>query len=194
MNEDGFVQFAGIGNLAHRARVSIDAAHEAVRCLEGADPNSSDPENDGRRLERVPGGWMVLNAKKYAELATRAVEREHTRERVRLHRASKKAKVAVTPCNGRVTDSNDSVTPLDRDRDGDKDVRTAPTIVGAPPANAGPASAKDVVNVWNAIVTPPIPKVIKLTADRKRKINARLRVYPDLETWRTVIGWLNTQD
>ena len=63
-NEDGFVQFASVANLAHRARVSLEAAQEAVRCLEGPDPNSSDPEYEGRRLERVPGGWIVLNKKK----------------------------------------------------------------------------------------------------------------------------------
>ena len=55
MDEDGFVSFASVSNLAHRARVSLKAAQAAVECLEGPDPNSSDPENEGRRLERVPG-------------------------------------------------------------------------------------------------------------------------------------------
>ena len=73
-------------------------------------------------------------------------------------------------------------------------VRTAPPVVGAPPAGAGPATAQDVVALWNATVTPPIPRVAKLTSDRKRKIEARLKTYPDLETWRTCIEWLNGQD
>ena len=202
MDEDGFVQFASIGNLAHRARVSVEAAQEAGTCLESPDPNSSDPEHEGRRIERVPGGWMVLNANKYAELATRAIAQKQNRERVSLHRARKKARTKkATPCNGPVTvgngkgsTSNGLVTPLDRDKDKDKDVRTAPTLVGAPPAAAGPPSAQDVVAVWNATVTPPIPKVQTLTADRKRKIAARLKTYPDLETWRTCISWLNGQN
>ena len=52
---------------------------------------------------------------------------------------------------------------------------------------------QDVVELWNSIVTAPIPKVRKLTADRKRKIEARLKTYPDLENWRTCIVWLNRQ-
>ena len=59
MDQDGFVELAAVGNLANRARVSLEAAQEAVRCLESPDPDSSDPEHEGRRLERVPGGWMV---------------------------------------------------------------------------------------------------------------------------------------
>ena len=80
MDEDGFVPFASVENLAHRARVSLKAAQAAVACLEGPDPNSSDPENEGRRLERAPGGWLVLNAGKYRALATRAVARERIKE------------------------------------------------------------------------------------------------------------------
>jgi hypothetical protein len=89
MDEDGFAQFASVPNLAHRARVSLEAAQEAVRALESPDLNSSDPDNGGRRIERVPGGWTVLNAEKYRTLVTRLVQREQTRDRVRKHRASK---------------------------------------------------------------------------------------------------------
>ena len=199
MDEDGFVQFASVANLAHRARVPLEAAQEAIQCLEGPDPNSSDPEHEGRRLERVPGGWIVINRQKYAAIATRTVARERTRERVRLHRANRKDKAKVTPCNapvtvsnGEVPTSNGLVTPSETDTD--TDVRTAPTIVGAPPADAGLPTAKDVVDVWNTTVTAPIPKVHKLTAERKRKIAARLKTYSDLETWRTCVSWLNGQD
>lgn len=55
-------------------------------------------------------------------------------------------------------------------------------------------SAADVVTLWNQLVTPPIPQVTKLTADRTAKINARLKEFPDLASWRTVITWLNRQD
>lgn len=55
-------------------------------------------------------------------------------------------------------------------------------------------SAQDVVRLWNQLVTPPIPQVTKLTADRRSKIDARLKTYPDLATWRTVIAWLNGQE
>lgn len=58
----------------------------------------------------------------------------------------------------------------------------------------GEVTAGAVVKLWNEIVTRPIPQVRRLTADRTRKVNARLREYPDLSSWRTVISWLNAQD
>lgn len=87
MDEDGFAAFASIPNLAHRARVSLDATQAAVTCLESPDPHSSDPEHAGRRIERVPGGWVVLNARVYRDMASREQARRRTAERVRRFRA-----------------------------------------------------------------------------------------------------------
>lgn len=103
MDEHGLCQFASVANVAHRARVSLQEAETAIGCLEGADPNSSDPEHDGRRLERVSGGWLVLNAEKHRDIVTRAVATARTRERVRRHRATRNA--PVTPSNASVTQS-----------------------------------------------------------------------------------------
>ena len=90
MDEKGFARFAAVGNLAHRARVTLDEARTALDTLEGPDPESSDPENEGRRIERVPGGWVVLNAGKHRELITRAIQQAQTAERVRRYRALKR--------------------------------------------------------------------------------------------------------
>jgi hypothetical protein len=97
MDESGFVQFASVANVAHRARVTPEEAQAAVEHLEGPDPDSSDPEYDGRRVERVPGGWMVLNAEKHREMVTKATIQAQTRERVRRHREIKRT------CNATVT-------------------------------------------------------------------------------------------
>lgn len=92
MDEDGFAQFASVGNLAHRANIPLDDTIAAVACLEGPDPHSSDPDNEGRRVERVPGGWMVLNAPKYREMVTRLVAKEGNRRRVQRYREKQHAK------------------------------------------------------------------------------------------------------
>lgn len=107
MDEEGMVRFASVANLAHRARVTLKEAQAAVACLEGPDENSSDPDNGGRRIERVPGGWLVINANKYRDIVTRAVEKEMNRARVARHR--EKAKKSEE-CNGAVTPGNESVT------------------------------------------------------------------------------------
>ncbi len=98
MDEKGFAPFAALGNVANRARVTLDEARTAIQILEGPDSESSDPDNDGRRLERVPGGWIVLNAEKHRDLVTRAIKQAQTAERVRRHRALKRTSNAdVTP-------------------------------------------------------------------------------------------------
>src|ERR1700761_6760519 len=67
MDEDGFCPFASPRNLAQRACVSMPEVEKAIKCFESPDEYSSDPDNEGRRLERVPGGWIVLNAGKFRE-------------------------------------------------------------------------------------------------------------------------------
>jgi hypothetical protein len=120
MDENGFVQFASVANLAHRARIELAEAQAAVDCLEGPDTNSSDPDHEGRRIERVPGGWMILNAEKYREMVTRAVIQEKTRQRVAKHREKKRTcNAPVTLGNATVTEANVSVTQSDTDTDSD---------------------------------------------------------------------------
>lgn len=97
MDENGYAHFASVANVAHRARVTLTEAQVAVTALEGPDPDSSDPDHDGRRIERVPGGWMVLNADKHKQLVTSAIVREQTRLRVQKHRLKRNSNADVTP-------------------------------------------------------------------------------------------------
>ena len=142
MDENGFVQFASVANLAHRARIELAEAQAAVDCLEGPDTNSSDPDHEGRRIERVPGGWMILNAEKYREMVTRAVIQEKTRQRVAKHRTEKKraCNASVTHGNASVTESNACVTPSDTDTDTGAATKAASTAFQ--PEEPSPASTK----------------------------------------------------
>jgi hypothetical protein len=69
MDYDGFCQFATIETLARRARIKPCFVREAVAILEAPDKDSSTSGDDGRRIERVAGGWIVLNAKKYRAIS-----------------------------------------------------------------------------------------------------------------------------
>lgn len=135
MDEHGFCQFASVNNLAHRAIVSPENTDQAVKVLENPDPDSSDPENEGRRIEKVPGGWMVLNAHKYRALVTRANVQENTRNRVRAFRERKRS---VTKGNAAVTQVTKPVTPSDTDTDTDtKEKPLASTALAVPAAALG---------------------------------------------------------
>lgn len=107
MDEDGFCAFSSVENLAHRARVPIEDAELAVHCLESPDSRSGNPNREGQRIERVPGGWVVLNASIYRDIVTRVVAREQTRERVRQFRERQRSNARVTVGNA----SPESVTP-----------------------------------------------------------------------------------
>jgi hypothetical protein len=135
MDEDGFARFAALRNLSGRARVTDDEARAAVAILEAPDPESSDPENDGRRVERVPGGWMILNAPKYRDMVTRIVAREKNRIRVADCRARKRP----AECNDlkRSVTLSDTVTEskAETDKIQTREARESVQVISIHPAN-----------------------------------------------------------
>lgn len=67
--------------LAGRARVTLEEARLAVHRLHQPDPDSRTPDNDGRRVETVPGvGFRLLNYSKYREKRTPQQEAEAARK------------------------------------------------------------------------------------------------------------------
>lgn len=103
MDEDGYAHFSAVENLASRARVTVTQCNAAIKTLSEPDPNSCDPEFEGRRIERVPGGFVILNAKKYRDIANNASNRASTRLRVQRHREKKAAGQKAIACNTDVT-------------------------------------------------------------------------------------------
>lgn len=161
MDEVGFAQFASVGNVAHRARVTLEEANKALHTLESPDPASSDPANGGKRLQRLPGGWLVLNAEKHRAIVSRVVVQEQTRARVRKFRQrlkeehlqekprqshkGKRRSVTqsndfVTPSNGRngTQNHNQSTDPLVRTDNPERETRTA-----SPAPSLSPSSGRD---------------------------------------------------
>lgn len=108
MDQDGFVPIASVPNLALTANVPVESAAAAVKAFESPDLLDPAQEFEGRRIEKVPNGWMVLNAGKYAAMATAEKAREQTRTRVQAFRERKR--------NARVTQGNGNVTPSDQIR------------------------------------------------------------------------------
>ncbi len=91
MDRYGVTQFACAENLASRARVSLEACESAIAAFESPDPHDQTQEFEGRRIERIPGGWLVLNAEKYREMVTASVASEKSRERMRKFREKNRA-------------------------------------------------------------------------------------------------------
>ena len=97
MDDDSIAHFSAMENLARRANVSVQRAQKAVEVLQSPDPESGDPEFEGRRIERVAGGWYILNGPKYREMYNRAIQKEQTRLRVQKHRKKACNNNGVTP-------------------------------------------------------------------------------------------------
>src|SRR3990167_2677294 len=63
-DKDGIVE-ASIPGLADFARVSLTACEQALAELAAPDIYSRSKEEEGRRIERMEGGWRLINHGKY---------------------------------------------------------------------------------------------------------------------------------
>src|SRR5687767_11182571 len=85
-DKDGEV-WASVGGLADMARISRDECLVALQELLSPDEDSRTKEHDGQRIEVIPGGWRILNYKKYRELGRTEDRREYFAEHKRQARA-----------------------------------------------------------------------------------------------------------
>lgn len=80
-----------IGGLAHIANVTREECETALTLFLAPDPDSRTPEHEGRRIEKIDGGWLVLNAEKYRDLRTETQVEWAEKKRVWREEQSKKA-------------------------------------------------------------------------------------------------------
>jgi hypothetical protein len=113
MDQYGVAEFACVENLAARARVSVEETRTAIKAFESPDPFDAAQEFDGRRIEKVAGGWLVLNAEKYRNLGSRATATERAKERMRKMRKRRKKQAKSAPDDPKSGDGKcyASVTP-----------------------------------------------------------------------------------
>jgi len=92
-DRDGIARCSQRG-LAHTARVSQKNCDAALRVLMEPDSDSRDL-GDGRRVERVEGGFLILNYLKKIAEGTSEERREYFRDKQAESRARKKANGGV---------------------------------------------------------------------------------------------------
>jgi hypothetical protein len=85
-NKHGEVQ-ASIPGLARVAGVSVESCAAAIEKFLSPDPYSRTPDDEGRRIEAIDGGWALLNHGKYREMASKDEAREAEAKRKRRYRA-----------------------------------------------------------------------------------------------------------
>jgi hypothetical protein len=95
---------ASIPGLARVAGVSLQDCEMAIGKLLSPDEYSRTPDNEGRRIAKIDGGWELLNHAKYRLMASKEDSKAATAERVRRHR---NRNAPVTACNAPVTVGRD---------------------------------------------------------------------------------------
>jgi len=90
---------------------------KAVEILESPDPESRTSDDDGRRLRKIEGGWLVINYKKYRNELESEERKAYKREWDRKNRPSghSRAKTAISGENQQSdTQSDNSPTQPDK--------------------------------------------------------------------------------
>jgi hypothetical protein len=122
-DQDGFVRASPSG-LARRANVNPEECLRACAILEAPDPESTNPDNDGRRVEHIESGWQILNYALYRSLQDPDVRRQQTKERVRKHRELKRS---VTHSNAPKRQAEAEAKAYTKAKETATDLSAAPT-------------------------------------------------------------------
>src|SRR4030065_472467 len=105
--------WASIPGLAHRARVSLEDTEVALYTLSSPDKYSRTPDHEGRRIEPIDGGWVLLNHEKYRSIR----DEETTREVARNHMRRKRANVDVKGEQLTTVDRGSTIADAEPDTD-----------------------------------------------------------------------------
>ena len=106
---DGYVR-GDAQTIARMANVPLAACKEALRLFQEPDLSSHTPDNDGRRVALVPGGWQILNNDIYREIGMKEAAKAYWREQKRLQRHAEIPLSKTVPGHVRVSSVSVSVS------------------------------------------------------------------------------------
>ena len=183
--------YGSIPGLARLANITVTETEAALAALLGPDPYSRTPDNEGRRLEAIDGGWRLLNYAKYDAMRSEAERKEYKRQWDRDHRPSghQRAKNAApegdestgTESDSPITVRQSDSSPIEtRQSDPmshvsclmsheDQERLSATGVPPAAPKRRQPIPVQAVVDAYNTTLT-RLSKVRSVTAKRKRAI------------------------
>lgn len=135
-NKHGEVM-ASIPGLAQVCALPLEIVESAVEKFQQPDKYSRTPDDEGRRIEKVEGGWLLLNHAKYRMMASKDEEKTASALRQAAFRERQKRNGKVTARNARVTACNDAVTAgrdiADTDTDTDTEEEKKEEAQAPPP-------------------------------------------------------------
>ena len=136
--------------IARAGNLPIDAVRAALETLQAPDPDTTTPDDDGRRVISLGNNkWHVVNVLKYRLNGDMDKVREQNRSRQRRYREKQAdSNVTVTLHDVTVTGGNAPSRHIDIDKDEDQDrsVEQKNNAHEAPDAGTGPASPRSAGN------------------------------------------------
>ncbi len=102
---------ASVPGLSRVAGIPIPATQAGLQKFLSPDEFSRTPDEEGRRIEVVPGGWSILNYAKHRRMASLDEEKEKNKERQQRYRDRQKRNGNVTDSSRHEAESNVKVTP-----------------------------------------------------------------------------------
>jgi hypothetical protein len=191
--------YGSLPGLARRANVTLEEVERALASFSAPDPYSRARDEDGRRVEKIDGGWHLINHGKYGAIRGVDERREYKREWDR-HNRSKAAKSEGTPdSNSDAPDENPTnptgatppalaPTPVDQDLTTPDEV----VVAGKPAAPTCPHS--EIVALYHEVL-PELARVRDWTGDRQAFLRTRWREKPERQTlgwWLEYFGYVRT--
>ncbi len=139
-DKNGEVQ-GSIPGLARLAGVPVEACRAALEKFLNPDPDSRTKEEEGRRIEEIDGGWLLLNYAKYRKMASKEEQIAKATERTRRYRARRSRNGLSTVGNGSSTKGNgasmpvhDILTEAEAEAEAEAVIEQKSVFVGAEPA------------------------------------------------------------
>jgi hypothetical protein len=115
-NRHGEVQ-ASIPGLAQIAGMTLESTELAISKFLAPDRYSRTSDDEGRRIEKIDGGWILLNHAKYRAMASKDEEKSANSKRQAAFRERKARNEKVTESNGLSRLSNGETPTVTANRD-----------------------------------------------------------------------------
>ena len=179
-DKNGEVQ-GSIPGLARIAGVPIDDCRASICKFLSPDPDSRTKDDEGKRIEEIDGGWVLLNHSKYRGMASDDDRRNQAAIRQQRVR-DRKARQSVTPES---RDSHATVTPESRQiPQAEAEANTEAEELKDKVVEIA-AIASEVVEFWNS--RNELAKIRSVTPNRKKAIKARMSEPFFAENWKAAI-------
>jgi len=192
-NARGVVRTAA-PSLAHACMVPLDRLRDILTMLESPDEDSRTPDHEGRRIEKIAGGWQILNYAQYRKESRDPEDRrEQNREAQQRYRDRiSQSKPEISQCN-----PNSAEAEAEEERAKETTLRVVGDLSITEPAAATDAAVDEATDAASSAIPvarivdlyhehlPELPRVEKLTRNRRGYIQQRWREdLHSLDEWR----------